>query len=168
MSTPPWGIIPIFVIAHKMVGAMSREDPQLRIRLPYELKEKIEGSAKANNRSMNAEIVQRLESSLLNEIQDDEVISAQDAIQIVNKAKDELSGIIFKRTFEEINRKIRIGHSTFHIELNDLDLEGLSDDDFLSVFEKTFTRLKDLGYEIWEKTWDVTGFLVEIPNKKPT
>ncbi|AVQ89837.1 Arc family DNA-binding protein, partial [Citrobacter freundii] len=36
---------------------MSREDPQLRIRLPIELKEKIEETAKANNRSMNAEIV---------------------------------------------------------------------------------------------------------------
>ncbi len=44
---------------------MSREDPQLRIRLPIELKEKIEGSAKANNRSMNAEIIFRLNLSYL-------------------------------------------------------------------------------------------------------
>lgn len=36
---------------------MSREDPQLRIRLPIELKEKIESISKSNNRSMNAEIV---------------------------------------------------------------------------------------------------------------
>lgn len=147
---------------------MSREDPQLRIRLPSDLKEKIEEAAKSNNRSMNAEIVQRLDASFLNEIQEDEVISAQEAIQIVNKAKDELSGIIFKRTFSEINKKIRIGHTSFHINLYDLDLEGLNDDDFVLIFEKTFKRLKELGYEIWEKTWDVTGFSVEIPNKKPT
>ncbi|WP_318392399.1 Arc family DNA-binding protein [Enterobacter sp.] len=44
---------------------MSREDPQLRIRLPAELKEKIEQSAKVNNRSMNAEIVTRLNLSYL-------------------------------------------------------------------------------------------------------
>ncbi|MBV8045070.1 Arc family DNA-binding protein [Pluralibacter sp.] len=36
---------------------MSREDPQLRIRLPIELKDKIESVSKTNNRSMNAEIV---------------------------------------------------------------------------------------------------------------
>lgn len=147
---------------------MSREDPQLRIRLPIELKEKIEYFAKENNRSMNAEIVSRLEATFLREVKEDEVISAQDAIRIVNKAKDELSGIIFKRTFAEINRKIRIGHTTFHVDLDDLDLDGLSDDDFLLVFQKTFDRLKDLGYEIWEKTWDVSGFSIEIPNKKAT
>ncbi|EMZ3532588.1 Arc family DNA-binding protein [Enterobacter hormaechei] len=147
---------------------MSREDPQLRIRLPVELKEKIEDSAKANNRSMNAEIVQRLDGSFLAEVSDDEVISAEEAIQIVSKARDELSAIIFKRTFSEINKKVRIGHTTFHIHLDDLELDGLSDEDFDTVFQKTFLRLKELGYEIWEKTWDVTGFTTEIPEKKPT
>ena len=44
---------------------MSREDPQLRIRLPIELKEKIQEAAAKNNRSMNAEIVSILEDSFL-------------------------------------------------------------------------------------------------------
>lgn len=43
---------------------MSREDPQLRIRLPAELKEKVAKQAKDNGRSMNAEIVQILQDSL--------------------------------------------------------------------------------------------------------
>lgn len=147
---------------------MSREDPQLRIRLPIELKEKIEGSAKNNNRSMNAEIVQRLDGSFLAEVSEDEVLSAEEAIRIVSKARDELSAIIFKRTFSEINKKVRIGHTTFHIHLSDLELDGLSDDDFDAVFQKTFMRLKELGYEIWDKSWDITGFTAEIPEKKPT
>ncbi len=67
---------------------MSREDPQLRIRLPVELKEKIEGSAKENNRSMNAEIVQRLDASYLSEFPEDGVLSAKDALQIANNAKE--------------------------------------------------------------------------------
>lgn len=58
---------------------MSREDPQLRIRLPVEVKEKIEISAKANKRSMNAEIVQRLDTSFLKDIHEDDVISAYEA-----------------------------------------------------------------------------------------
>ncbi|AJJ05089.1 Arc family DNA-binding protein [Yersinia pseudotuberculosis] len=142
---------------------MSREDPQLRIRLPIELKEKIEDAAKVNSRSMNAEIVQRLDVSFLNEIPTDELISAKDAINIVNKAKDELSNIILKRTFAEINEKIRIGHTGFCIDLSDLELEGLSEDDFVSVFQLTFDRLKELGYVVSENTWDAEGFLIDIP-----
>ncbi|MGM7903143.1 Arc family DNA-binding protein [Yersinia enterocolitica] len=142
---------------------MSREDPQLRIRLPIELKEKIEVAAKENSRSMNAEIVQRLDVSFFNEIPPDELISAEDAITVVNKAKEEISGIIFKRTFAEINKKIRMGHTSFYVELRDLDLEGLNDDDFVSVFQFTFERLKNLGYAISENSWDVDGFMIEIP-----
>lgn len=44
---------------------MSREDPQMKIRLPVALKENIEKAAKANKRSMNAEIIDGLESSFV-------------------------------------------------------------------------------------------------------
>ncbi|MDH0900737.1 Arc family DNA-binding protein [Comamonas aquatica] len=40
---------------------MSREDPQMKIRLPADLKDQIEAAAKDSGRSMNAEIVARLE-----------------------------------------------------------------------------------------------------------
>lgn len=40
---------------------MARDDPHFRLRIPAALKAKIELSAEANNRSINAEIVQRLE-----------------------------------------------------------------------------------------------------------
>lgn len=42
---------------------MSREDPQMKIRLPADLKDQIEAAAKDSGRSMNAEIVARLEGS---------------------------------------------------------------------------------------------------------
>ncbi|MBB5444665.1 MULTISPECIES: Arc family DNA-binding protein [unclassified Paraburkholderia] len=42
---------------------MSRDDHQMKIRLPAELKDSIEGAAAANKRSLNAEIVARLEQS---------------------------------------------------------------------------------------------------------
>lgn len=115
---------------------MSREDPQLRIRLPVEVKEKIEISAKANKRSMNAEIVQRLDTSFLKDIHEDDVISAYEAKIIANNARHEISNIIFKRTFNEINKKITLGHTSFYINLNDLELESLADNDYQIIFEK--------------------------------
>ncbi|GLX62321.1 Rha family transcriptional regulator [Proteus vulgaris] len=147
-----------------MTGAfMSREDPQLRIRLPIELKEKVEVTAKENGRSMNAEIVQRLELSFLSEINADDLISAKEAIKIANNAKEEIKNIIFKRTFDVINKKIRLGHKTFYIDLTDLELENIEDDEFEPLFEITFDKLKKLEYSVWDKSWDVTGFMVEIP-----
>ncbi|HDX3035659.1 TPA: Arc family DNA-binding protein [Escherichia coli] len=142
---------------------MSREDPQLRIRLPIELKEKIELSAKENNRSMNAEIVQRLERTYLADLPEDVVLSAQDVINIAAGAKEELSNIIFRRTFAEINKKARMGHKGFCISLGDLELEELSEDDFYYVFNRTFERLNELGFIVPKKSIDNTGFLVEIP-----
>jgi hypothetical protein len=42
---------------------MSREDPQFKLRLSEQLRDQIAESAKSSNRSMNAEIVARLEES---------------------------------------------------------------------------------------------------------
>ncbi|MDH0032087.1 MULTISPECIES: Arc family DNA-binding protein [unclassified Acinetobacter] len=42
---------------------MSREDPQLKVRLPQELKDKITESASNLGRSINADVVARLEES---------------------------------------------------------------------------------------------------------
>ena len=43
---------------------MARTDPQFNVRMPADLKEKIEEAAKENGRSMNAEIVYRLHRSI--------------------------------------------------------------------------------------------------------
>jgi hypothetical protein len=43
---------------------MSREDPQLKLRLPEEIKNRLTEAARDNKRSVNAEILARLEASL--------------------------------------------------------------------------------------------------------
>lgn len=52
-SRPIWSII----------QPMKQTDPQFKLRIPPELKQLIEDAAKANNRSMSAEIAMRLEHS---------------------------------------------------------------------------------------------------------
>lgn len=47
---------------------MTREDPQFKLRVSPELRDEIERAAKANNRSMNAEIVARLQSSFSQDV----------------------------------------------------------------------------------------------------
>jgi hypothetical protein len=43
---------------------MTREDPQIKLRLPAELKDTLAAAAEENNRSLNAELIIRLEESL--------------------------------------------------------------------------------------------------------
>jgi hypothetical protein len=43
---------------------MTREDPQMKLRLPLELKNTLAVSAQENSRSLNAEVVKRLEDSV--------------------------------------------------------------------------------------------------------
>jgi hypothetical protein len=42
---------------------MARTDPQINVRLPSKLKERLVAAAQANTRTLNAEIVNRLEAS---------------------------------------------------------------------------------------------------------
>lgn len=42
---------------------MTREDPQMKLRLPPEMRDQLKEAAEANKRSMNAEIVSRLQDS---------------------------------------------------------------------------------------------------------
>lgn len=43
---------------------MSRSDPQIKLRVSAELKAELEAKAKSNGRSLNAELVDRLEESV--------------------------------------------------------------------------------------------------------
>lgn len=43
---------------------MTREDPQMKLRLPLELKDALTLAAQQNGRSINAELVKRLEESI--------------------------------------------------------------------------------------------------------
>jgi RNase H-fold protein (predicted Holliday junction resolvase) len=61
---------------------MAREDLHFRLRIPEELKAKIEGAAQSNRRSMTAEIIDRLEASFGGEERLwDEVNRISDAVE---------------------------------------------------------------------------------------
>ncbi|WP_059275144.1 Arc family DNA-binding protein [Escherichia albertii] len=58
---------------------MSREEPQINIRVSNELKEKIRLRAKNNRRSMNAEIVQILLDAVSNDVSSKEEFASREA-----------------------------------------------------------------------------------------
>lgn len=45
------------------IRGMSRDDPQFKLRMPVELRDRVDAAAKCSRRSINAEITARLEST---------------------------------------------------------------------------------------------------------
>lgn len=80
---------------------MARTDPQINIRVPVELKKKLELLALENNRSLNAEVVTRLESSIDSECLDLYKIPLEKLMSVVMERFRENS---ISLTYEETQR----------------------------------------------------------------
>ncbi|WP_183627983.1 Arc family DNA-binding protein [Rhizobium leguminosarum] len=62
---------------------MAKDDPQFNLRIPPGLRKKVAAAAKANNRSVTAEINARLESTFLDE-EPTEIVALHDIIDRAN------------------------------------------------------------------------------------
>lgn len=93
---------------------MSRDDPQMKIRLPAELKAHIEESAATNKRTMNAEIVARLAVSFApataNPPNDSNALEnlrvRMEAIEKLTPALDRLEGLAPMLQWTEKNKPL--------------------------------------------------------------
>lgn len=65
---------------------MARHDPQVNFRIPAELKERLDQSAKDNNRTLTSELVTRLTDSFSGNISDDNTHDKLDEIIVRLKA----------------------------------------------------------------------------------
>ena len=59
---------------------MARHDPQVNFRIPAELKEQLDQSAKDNNRTLTSELVTRLADSFSGNISDSDISKKLDLI----------------------------------------------------------------------------------------
>ena len=62
---------------------MARNDPQMNLRVPMELKEKIEKAALDNGRTITAEAVYRLENSFTDEIPPTQYVDLSKALSLI-------------------------------------------------------------------------------------
>lgn len=131
---------------------MSREDPQFKLRMPAGLRDRAEQAARAAGRSLNAELVARLESSFLSDAAPENLLTAARARELASLARTGLPDEIRKRVLKSINRAVELGHSSVSVDLGDLRLdEGLGDDELEKVFGSIDKELIDAGYRV---EWD--------------
>lgn len=129
--------------------------------MPIALRDQAEQAARASGRSLNAELVARLEASFLGGDTSGSLISASRARELALMARSELPGEVRRRAIESISRAVRLGHRETVVGLDDLHLGyGISDEELEKLFEEVFEEFKKAGYKIkWD---DITSLWIEF------
>lgn len=130
---------------------MSREDPQFKLRMPQALRDQAEQAAKSASRSLNAELVARLEASFLSTAEPAALMTAERARELAAIAREGIPEEIRKRTLKAINRGVELGQSAVMVDFKDLKLDGMAESIFKSLTHDINRELTQAGYDI---EWD--------------
>lgn len=82
MTVQRWGIDVKQKVVHRR--GMARDDPYFRLRIPEDLKARVQKAAEANKRSMTAEIIARLDESFSS----DRKYTEQDILRIMDALEE--------------------------------------------------------------------------------
>jgi VIT1/CCC1 family predicted Fe2+/Mn2+ transporter len=140
---------------------MSREDPQFKLRMPAELRAQAEQAAKSSGRSLNAELVARIQSSLITDSSAETLISAARARELALMARAGIPDEIRKRVIEGVGRAIRLGHSSVVVSLGDLQMDiGIPDEELDDLISNISEELAQAGYKFnWD---DITALCLDF------
>jgi len=127
---------------------MATQDNYTRItlRMPKDLHERLASLAEETSKSMNAEIIGRLEASVFSSELPETLIPDAKARQIAAAARQRLSAVIESRTISAINRAIANGKTMAVVEFNDLQLDAMGDAEVSEVYGDLFDKLDAAGY----------------------
>lgn len=121
---------------------------QFKVRLGEELHSAVKQAAEQSNRSVNAEIVNRLELSFLQSSPQTKLVNIERARELAAIARQQLPTMIMDKVALEINRSIALGHSGAYVSLNEFELEYLSDEHFEKILEPVTSNLNAAGYTV--------------------
>lgn len=129
--------------------------------MPQELRIQAEQAAKAAGRSLNAELVARIESSFLNSSLQETLIPAKRAKELALMARAGIPGEIRKRAIAAIQRSVSLGHNEAYANLTDLSLEvGIPDQELDNLIQPIIDELRKAGYRA--KLDDITTLAIEF------
>lgn len=91
-----FGFIVNTIMVHHNIDMTNHNEAQMKLRLPPDMRDKIAALAKENNRSMNAEIIARLQRTMLlpNEGEYDFFGTKEAAMMFIDEMEKRLPGII--------------------------------------------------------------------------
>ena len=141
---------------------MSRDDSQFKLRLPADLREHIELAAQESKRSLNAEIVARLEESHFRSGRVDVIPSARKARELAAQSRKRTAVEVRKEVLSELQIAINKGASIAHVDLRDMGLDEMSDSEHDETTGEICRELEAAGYTL---DWDGPDHLSIIFDK---
>lgn len=123
---------------------MSRDIAPFGLRMKADLKERLYKNAKENKRSLNAELIARLESTLVNT---DKFIPAEKAREAAVHARSQIKERILAKCFRDIHEGIQAGINDIYLNLSEFRLDEVDDDVFDELVSLAVNKLDELGYE---------------------
>jgi hypothetical protein len=128
--------------------------------MPADLRARADHAAKIAGRSLNAELVGRIEASFLSEPTTDTLMPAKRAKELASMARTRMPEEIRKRAIDAIGRAVSLGHSETIANLSDLELDiGIQDRELNNILGPVVSELENAGYKV--KCDDVTMLLIE-------
>lgn len=147
--------------------------------MPAELKSELERAAKESGRSLTAEVVARLDLSLLADGKSPEALfTADEAKTYASVARKSIPAIVRERIRVSINQSIIRGLNTAEVQLSDLGLESLPSEELAKIQFELSHELNEAGYKFeWDggdSIWITYGDDepapatpdIEIPNRR--
>lgn len=130
---------------------MSEDIYRSQFRLPYPLYEQLKASADESRRSVNAELVARLEESFHAEISPAELLPASKAREIASAARQDLAVRVREAVLEQLNEAILQGAESVDISLHRFPLLAYEADEAEEITAPIEKELNDAGYKT---EWD--------------
>lgn len=139
---------------------------RITLRIPEPLHEKLTDSANNTSKSMNAEIISRINDSFSEQdkpvIEDDALLSVEDAIKQQQKARSDLASVLMREVMTKIKERTSLGYGDVYISLRRYELM-VDDSKFDNVINPALQVYKDIGYQI--KDMDHNGFTISWNDK---
>lgn len=118
--------------------------------MPLDLRVRAEAAANSSGRSLNAELVARLETSFISIAPPEKLIPATKARELAALSRAGIPEEVRRRTLSGINRAVSLGHSSASIDFKDLKLDvgGLDEKELEDIFKSLLDELMSAGYEV--------------------
>lgn len=132
----------------------SDKQDKFMLRFPDGMRDRIREEAEANGRSMNAEIIHRLEQSFANRsIRTGTLLTAEEARQQAEETRVHLKAAFRDYLIEEVDEAISRGASELYVDLMDFFGTDDTNDDFSDpvseqVINPVFEEFRQAGYKV--------------------
>lgn len=129
------------------------------LRMSLEIREQLENHAETLGRSLNAEIVDRINKSFEDDISIFEVRSASESFKLAQSAESKLFKSLRDMTMAQIVHSCNQGKYRAYIDLRDYEINDPEEQLMSSVIKPFMSELEALGYKV-DDNWDVEVFFV--------